>query len=446
MYICWMEYNHTTPTRKMLTIGALVLLSIALQSCGATRGMEHRRAKKIKSMLLKPSVYEDGFIGFYLYDPKRNKVLVDHHGHRHFTPASNTKVMTYYVTTEVLGDSFPVVRYLDRDSTRYIRGMGYPLLPDSTFTAFLLQADRVVDCTKRIPRFGSGWAWDDYPYSYQKERDLLPLYENALHFSKGNYGYKWYPAWPGIVVAADTMNGHPLQRMESANHFIYDPHRWEQNDTVEIPLYGVAELRNGYFSSEGRRGVKECPSDWSSAKVLRYEMVDTVFQRLLHASDNYIAEQLLLMAAEERDSFTRIAQFIQWAKDSILAGMPDKTRWVDGSGLSRYNLQTPANLVWLLNKILYREGKYKVIRRFPAAGKSGTLATAYPTLVTPKKGVPFVYAKSGSLSNNYCLSGYIFTSKGRVLIFSFMANHFMHPTSEVKKALEPILYRIYEKF
>ena len=77
---------------------------------------------------------------------------------------------------------------------------------------------------------------------------------------------------------------------------------------------------------------------------------------------------------------------------------------------------------------------------FPVGGKSGTLKKWYGN----EK--PYVFAKSGSLSNNYNLSGYLVTKKGTVLIFSYMNNHFKESSSEIKKVMEKTLFEIYNKY
>ncbi|MCB0459345.1 MAG: D-alanyl-D-alanine carboxypeptidase, partial [Flavobacteriaceae bacterium] len=56
------------------------------------------------------------------------------------------------------------------------------------------------------------------------------------------------------------------------------------------------------------------------------------------------------------------------------------------------------------------------------------------------------YAKSGTLSNNYNLSGYIVTKRGNVFIFSYMNNHYVIPLSEVKKEIEETLLTIYNNY
>jgi D-alanyl-D-alanine carboxypeptidase/D-alanyl-D-alanine-endopeptidase (penicillin-binding protein 4) len=77
----------------------------------------------------------------------------------------------------------------------------------------------------------------------------------------------------------------------------------------------------------------------------------------------------------------------------------------------------------------------------PAGGVSGTISDSYKG-----QGKPFVFAKTGSLSNNHCLSGYVVTNKGKVLIFSFMNNHFVEGSAVVKKEMNKILTYLRDTF
>ncbi len=117
-----------------------------------------------------------------------------------------------------------------------------------------------------------------------------------------------------------------------------------------------------------------------------------------------------------------------------LAGLPQRPRWVDGSGLSRYNLFTPESLVFLLRK-LHRE--FPESRLFPLlaqGGRDGTLKDLYSSEESP-----YIFGKTGSLSNNHNLSGYLRTRSGKTVIFSFMNNHYTDPTSSVKSRMQRIL-------
>ncbi len=443
MYFCPMEYHHLQSPRGRLYL-FLVPIVILFSACSSSKYFERSAGRKMVKAFRSNEVLSRSFAGFYLYDPENDRVLADVNGHLHFTPASNTKVMTYFVSRRALGDSFPVVRYLDMDSVRYIKGCGYPLLPDKAFLEVLKAKKYVVDCTDSIRRFGSGWAWDDYPYYYQKEKDLLPLFDNALQLRCNGQAFQWGPRLPWMEVREDTTLPYRYSRAENANIFRYNPLHFYKADTVEIPFYTSQTMRKRVLLLLAQTIDRDCPDSWADAGILRYEMVDSVFIRLLHRSDNYIAEQLLLMSAFERTEEGTTAEIIRWGLDSVLRQMPDKIRWVDGSGLSRYNLNTPANLVWLWDRILEMDGIDKVKQLFPAAGISGTLAPHYSTL-RDEEGRPYVFAKSGSLSNNYCLSGVLLTSHGRTLLFSYMINHFLEPSSMIKAQIEAQLREIYLK-
>ncbi|MGI9552249.1 MAG: D-alanyl-D-alanine carboxypeptidase, partial [Aurantibacter sp.] len=73
----------------------------------------------------------------------------------------------------------------------------------------------------------------------------------------------------------------------------------------------------------------------------------------------------------------------------------------------------------------------------PKGGVSGTLEDWYPG--NPK---PYIIAKTGSLGNNHCLSGYLITKSGKTLIFSFMNNHFRRPSSKIKRRMQLIFEEI----
>jgi D-alanyl-D-alanine carboxypeptidase/D-alanyl-D-alanine-endopeptidase (penicillin-binding protein 4) len=74
-------------------------------------------------------------------------------------------------------------------------------------------------------------------------------------------------------------------------------------------------------------------------------------------------------------------------------------------------------------------------------GKTGTIRRYY-------KGdkEPYVFGKTGSLSNNHNISGYVVTKSGKTLIFSFMNNNFVAPSSKVRGNMEEILKMIYERY
>ena len=161
---------------------------------------------------------------------------------------------------------------------------------------------------------------------------------------------------------------------------------------------------------------------------------------MLVVSDNFIAEQLLLQVGKELSGEYNVHKAIDSVLKNHLSTLPQKPRWVDGSGLSRYNLTTPENTVHLLTKMYHEIPLENLLHYFPVGGKTGTIRSWYAN------DPPFVYAKTGTLSNNHCLSGYLITKKGTVLIFSFMNNHYRVSSSEIKEQMQDHLFEIYNKY
>jgi D-alanyl-D-alanine carboxypeptidase/D-alanyl-D-alanine-endopeptidase (penicillin-binding protein 4) len=180
----------------------------------------------------------------------------------------------------------------------------------------------------------------------------------------------------------------------------------------------------------------------TNAKTIYNTKSDTLFKHMMLPSDNFMAEQLLLTYANKLGEELSTTKVIDYVSKNYLSVLPDKPKWVDGSGLSRGNLFTPRDMVKLL-ELIYLEvnDQEKLFSMLPAGGKSGTLKNAYP-----KTDTPFVYGKTGSLSNNHNQSGYVITKSGRILVFSFMNNNFVLPTADVRKEMVSIITYIHNNF
>jgi D-alanyl-D-alanine carboxypeptidase/D-alanyl-D-alanine-endopeptidase (penicillin-binding protein 4) len=162
---------------------------------------------------------------------------------------------------------------------------------------------------------------------------------------------------------------------------------------------------------------------------------------MLLPSDNFMAEQLLLNYSAAAGLTMSTDSVIKYMLQNHLTDLPDKPQWVDGSGLSRQNLFSPADLVKLCEKIYDEVGDEKrLFALLPNGGRSGTLKKAF------KADIAFIFAKTGSLSNNYNLTGYLKTEAGKTLIFSFMNNNFLSPIADIKAEVERILTLIHTRY
>lgn len=180
----------------------------------------------------------------------------------------------------------------------------------------------------------------------------------------------------------------------------------------------------------------------ATAKTICNMKSEDVFREMLLPSDNFIAEQLLLVYANQFQQELSGTDAIRYILDQYLKDLPQKPRWVDGSGLSRMNLFSPADMVMILQMIDKEvNDRDKLFSMLPAGGQRGTLKNAYP-----KTDHPFVFAKTGTFSNNYSQSGYLLTKKGKTLVFSLMNNNFMGPIAEIKAEMARLMGYIHEKY
>jgi D-alanyl-D-alanine carboxypeptidase/D-alanyl-D-alanine-endopeptidase (penicillin-binding protein 4) len=164
---------------------------------------------------------------------------------------------------------------------------------------------------------------------------------------------------------------------------------------------------------------------------------------MLLPSDNLLAEQIMLMISGVVGDELNSSAGIRYVKDNFLSDLPDEANWRDGSGLSRYNLFTPRSMVALLEKLDKKVEEGQLLDALPQGGKQGTIRRLY---ANKDGGEPYVFAKTGTLSNNHCLSGYVITKSGKKLIFSFMNNNYVISTSEVQAQMDEILWFIYENY
>lgn len=417
----------------MLKKVTLILLVILLSSCGTTQ--------KLKKELRKEHTENTFFKGFVLYNPLTKKEIINHNGNKYFTPASNTKLFTFYTAYKTLGDSIKGLEYYKAKDSLIIKGTADPsLLFDfkSTKTLDFLRNSfdsiYMVDATIDEVHFGSGWAWDDYPYYFMPEKSLFPTHSNMLTYIVENDSIS-----SNILALKDniSLSDSSLRRETSENKFYV---KRGKNKKYEVPFITSNELTAEILSDEIDKKVTLIPNKKYDFKPLYTERKDSLLIKLMVDSDNFISEQLMLQVGKELSGKHSVKEAINYSLDNYLSDLPQTPRWVDGSGLSRYNLFTPNDMVHLLEK-MYREiPQEKLFRYFPVGGKSGTLKKWYGN----EK--PYVYAKTGSLSNNHNLSGYLITKKGTILIFSYMNNHFKESSSEIKNAMKKTLFEIYNKY
>jgi D-alanyl-D-alanine carboxypeptidase/D-alanyl-D-alanine-endopeptidase (penicillin-binding protein 4) len=144
------------------------------------------------------------------------------------------------------------------------------------------------------------------------------------------------------------------------------------------------------------------------------------------------------MASEKYLGYMSETNIIDTLLKSTFKDIPQQPRWVDGSGLSRYNLFSPKDFIYILNKLQSDYGYERLKYILPTGGK-GTLTNYFKT------DSGFIFAKTGSLSNNFTLCGFIKTRKNKTLLFSMMLNNFIGSGKSVRNQFENYLHEIIQQ-
>ncbi len=429
----------------MIRAVALFLVGILLYSCASVpRSM-------IKGHLAAMEDTFQDFTGFMLYDPMKRKVLYEHNASRYFTPASNTKIFTLFTALNVLGDSVPGLRYAIVGDSLIFTGTCDPSflynpVCDSKVYAFLSRSPYDLYYTERnwnTPPFGPGWSWEDYDFYYSAMRSPFPIYGNTFETIYLNGKLQTRPSYfeKFIMLSGDTAESSTLIRSPYSNEARFTPGSNDRIRKWTKPFITDASMVVRLLADTLHRNVTLLRDPPVEAWQTLYSVpADSLYRVMMQDSDNFIAEQLLLLCAGVlRDTLDpEIA--ISYVKENLLADLPDEPLWNDGSGLSRYNLFTPRSVVRLWEKLLHSVDRQRLFSLLASGGVSGTLKNYY---VADK---PYVFGKTGTLSHVHCLSGYIVTRKGKTLIFSLMNTNYSVPTRSVRESMERLLELIRDRY
>jgi D-alanyl-D-alanine carboxypeptidase/D-alanyl-D-alanine-endopeptidase (penicillin-binding protein 4) len=113
---------------------------------------------------------------------------------------------------------------------------------------------------------------------------------------------------------------------------------------------------------------------------------------------------------------------------------------LDGSGLSRLNLVTPAAVVKLLRYMYDSPSRDNWLSLLPVGGQDGTLATRFGEGAA----AGHIHAKTGSLSHAAALSGYAEKPGGQWVAFSILVNNYNGSAAEVRGVMDGICSLIME--
>jgi D-alanyl-D-alanine carboxypeptidase/D-alanyl-D-alanine-endopeptidase (penicillin-binding protein 4) len=424
---------------KILFIVAAI--AMVLSACSV------RQAQKT---LLSSEGVKGAHIGIAIYNDTKGQWLTKYQSDHYFTPASNTKILATYLGLEFLGDSLPGWKMAENADTLFLMPLGDPSFMHPEFSY-----QPIVELIKNTKKqvvivsnqqqdhfevFGRGWSWADYDQDYQPERSRMPIYGNVVHFYQSNqkitsikpfYFFRDY-------VDLDKVEEKNWTRNMSGNRF-YTTNESNKRKYFQVPFsqqYAPLLLAVDLLCDTLGKNIKfqnYIPEPINAFKTVKTVPTDSLLKIMMLRSDNFYADQIVLMASEKLLGRMDDAALIDTVSKVLFTNLPQPMRWVDGSGLSRYNLNTPENYIAILQQMQARFGEDRVKNIFEKGGE-GTIAAYY-------KNFPgTMYAKTGTLGGQVALSGFIYTPKQQKLYFSVLvANHMSPSSTQVRRAVETYL-------
>lgn len=381
--------------------------------------------------------------GVMIKDLSTGKVLFEKNADQYFMPASNMKLLTFLEANRILGSQIPSFKYRETKDTLFFWGTGdisnlHPSIKNTALRDFLAASSKVLvygSPLKPIPVMGSGWAWDDYNDHYSAEISDMPLYANLVNFSASEKRWKILPdAFEAVAKTGSTLE---VRRNRLENQFELPVLQSEKYGAQEVPFITSPDMTAFLLTDTLHKSVETMPlAVHPSARIFYAGKMDSLYLPMLHESDNAVAEQLLVMIAAEKG----------WGPTQVIENLKKEPgnefltdiRWVDGSGLSRYNLIRPKDFIHILELLAKEVAPDRLHALLPEASKTGTMRNVQDL----NPGVR-MWAKSGSYGNTYDLSGYYLTKDGKTLAFSVLSNLGNAPVRDIKKSVVEFLKAIH---
>ena len=170
------------------------------------------------------------------------------------------------------------------------------------------------------------------------------------------------------------------------------------------------------------------------------DSLSAIGQTMCKESSNFIAHCLFKAIGSQMQgapgSWKSGSKAIRQFLASAVKIDPKDLVFLDGSGLSRYNLIAPSQMIDFLTWG-YRNSKYgyEFMASLPIGGVDGTLKSRFSEVRYKGK----VRAKTGTMTGISSLSGFCFPDNSDPLVFTIMINGAVKPASELRSTvIDPI--------
>ncbi|MTJ15706.1 MULTISPECIES: D-alanyl-D-alanine carboxypeptidase/D-alanyl-D-alanine-endopeptidase [unclassified Dolichospermum] len=410
------------------------------------------------------------------------KILYSQDSQKYFISASNMKLFTTAAALQKLGADFRIRTSIYDEGNGVLRvvGRGDPSFKNAQLTILskqlyqqgIRQINQLIvdDSYFQGEVVNSSWEWEDIQADYGAPINSFILNENAtvltflpqtigeplkLKWTEPTEAYRWKIENNSVTTEADKPSFVEVNR-DLKGQILRIKGQLAINSQPEITGLAVfdpvANFIRQFRQNLAKEGitVKETLSSNLSKNDKEIAAVESppLSELLLETnvnSNNLYAEALLRSLAikkpEEKNQNTADVG-LQVVRETLtqLGVAPAGYVIVDGSGLSRKNLTTPAALVQLLQGI-DKSPQAAVFRAsLPISGVKGSLKNRF--LNTAAAGI--VQAKTGSMTGISALSGYMNAPNYEPLVFSIMVNQSEQPGKVMRTAIDEIVVLLSE--
>lgn len=409
-----------------------------------------RLTAAIEGVIARDEKMRSAHWGFVIADDKGN-VVYQRDAERLFNPASCMKLITGAAATAALGADktfqTAIVTTGQVDAAGVLRGDlhlvggGDPSLQTADLEAAVkrLGIKRVEgkvlvdDHAFDDARLGTGWSWNNFSAYYSAESDALTVDEGCAlvrvsrsgAVAEPDTGYLTFDnhATAGAETRLDvdrrlgtnviTIDG-TVSAPSSTWVTVHDPALYAGNVLKWLCKKSGIEVTGGVERAVAPTGARTL---WQHASAPLAQLE----RQMLKESDNVYAESLFraLAGGSSAQAPDREAQLLH---------IDEAHQIVDGSGLSRQDLVSPATLRNVVAQY-YRDAASRDL--LPIAGVDGTLKRRMPSLQGR------VSAKTGTLDNVSSLAGWLTLKDGRRYSFAWMCNGY--PGAGVKATEDALM-------
>lgn len=428
---------------RKLILFEVIASTILFSSCSVSKKIN----RPATEYLLDNPAFVSAHTGVSIYEPATGKYWYNYQSEKYFTPASNTKLATCYAAMKYLGDSLIGIEYNQiNDSTVVVKGMADPTFLHSDFTNnpvfdFLKKYHHIQVISSPFHDYlGRGWSWGDYLDYYMAQRSAFPVHGNTVQVDwKNDQTLSFVPSHfqKHSVITGSLSTGYEAGKPWDFNDFTFTNGTTKHS---QIPFTPDEKTLIALLKDTLNTDVKtDADFSGSLTGVIHSQPTDSMLKPMMHRSDNFYAEQSLLMVSQRLTGTMDDRKVIDTLLATDYSGMPQKPHWVDGSGLSRYDLFSPKDFIFILNRMKDDFGMERIKNILPTGG-TGTISSYY------RADSGYIFVKTGTLNGVVALSGFLYTKKNKLLLFSVLVNNHTSTSTSIRQGVEKFIQTVRDRF